>query len=66
MMAEVTITITPDGETTVAVKGMAGSGCKKLTEGIERALGHVKKDVPTSEMFETTEVHNVARNSAKR
>lgn len=49
---KVIITIAPDGTTTVAASGVKGTGCKALTEGIERALGETVSDSATKEMNE--------------
>jgi hypothetical protein len=55
-MAEVLIEISPQGDTTVSVKGVKGAGCKALTESIEKSLGTVTKDTPTAEMRERADV----------
>lgn len=46
----ITITIDPNGNPTIKVEGVAGSGCKALTKDIEEALGTTVKDSPTAEM----------------
>ena len=38
-MADITITIDAQGNTTVAVSGHKGSGCKALTAELEKMLG---------------------------
>lgn len=52
MSAKVLITVTPTGDSTVKVEGVAGDGCKALSENIEKALGVVACDIPTAEMRE--------------
>lgn len=47
---EITITITPEGETEVSVAGVKGKGCQALTAALEAALGTVVSDMPTDEM----------------
>jgi len=36
---EVEVVISPDGTTTVQVRGLAGTGCLDLTADLEQALG---------------------------
>jgi Protein of unknown function (DUF2997). len=55
----VTITIEADGETRVAVEGVAGEGCKALTRDIEKSLGKVTEDTSTREMYQRKETTNV-------
>lgn len=50
MPAEVIVTIDAEGNATVKAQGVAGSGCRALTAGIEAALGVVTADRPTEEM----------------
>jgi Protein of unknown function (DUF2997) len=40
---EITVTITPDGRATVAVKGVGGPQCEELTAELEQALGLLQK-----------------------
>jgi len=48
-MKTITITITPDGETTIETKGFTGTACKDATAALEKALGMKTKDAPTKE-----------------
>lgn len=43
-MAEVIITVSPEGEAQVEVDGVCGPGCKDLTRAIEKAIGQTVKD----------------------
>lgn len=52
-MEELLIQVNPDGSIQITVKGIKGRACKDVTRQIERALGHVVSDKPTSEMHET-------------
>lgn len=54
-MAEITITIGPDGTTEVAVQGVAGPGCRDLTARIEAALGVAGERRLTTEYYEAHE-----------
>ena len=49
MNEQIIITIDPEGEAKVEVKGHSGEGCLKLTQDLERALGEKKSDVKTRE-----------------
>lgn len=51
-MPTVTITISPAGESQIAVDGVSGPGCRDLTRALERAIGTTTKDedVKTSDM----------------
>ena len=57
---EITITITPDGETEVSVAGVKGKGCQALTAALEKALGTVVSDTTTDE-FNQREVRHEQR-----
>lgn len=59
---EITITITPEGETEVSVAGVKGQGCKALTDALEKALGTVVSDRTTDE-FNQREVHHEQRHN---
>lgn len=61
---EITITITPEGETEVSVKGVKGKGCQQLTAALEKALGAVISDTPTDEMNQREVRHEQHRNRA--
>lgn len=50
-MQTVEITIAPDGTPTIKVNGIRGSSCKDITKTVEKALGTVKSDKPTAEMY---------------
>lgn len=49
-MQTIEVTIGENGETEVAVKGVAGADCKKATADLEAALGKVTADKETAEM----------------
>ncbi len=49
---KVTVRISPNGDTKVAVEGVAGPGCQSLTAGLEKALGTTTENQQTSEFFE--------------
>ena len=59
MPAELQITVTPDGEVKIQVKGVPGPACEALTKEIEDALGVVKARERTGEFFQTTEQDTV-------
>jgi hypothetical protein len=40
------------GKPVVTVKCVKGLDCKKLTQGLEAALGETVSDTPTQEMYE--------------
>lgn len=52
MKQELEITITPDGEVKIEVKGVKGSSCVDLTKDIEEALGVVTDREHTSEYYQ--------------
>lgn len=54
-MAEILITVTPDGTTQITVVGHAGPGCLALTSSLEAALGEVESQEYTSEYYEEAE-----------
>lgn len=60
MSAQIEVVVGPKGETEVSVKGHAGPGCIKLTEGLEGALGGVEAKKKTRE-FQEQENKNQAR-----
>ena len=51
-MPQVIITIDAQGQATVEAKNVTGSGCKKLTADIERALGQTSADQNKPEFFQ--------------
>ena len=55
------IIINAKGEATVQTKGFAGSSCKDASRFIERALGEVRHDTPTVEMYHTATIQQPAR-----
>jgi hypothetical protein len=50
---EIKVYIHPNGEVKVAVAGVKGDQCLKLTEFLEQALGHVTEREMTPEFYET-------------
>lgn len=63
-MPQIIITVKPDGETVIEVKGAKGPRCKELTKSLEQALGKVTESTPTAEWYEkvTTENHVTLHN----
>ena len=55
-MAEIIVTVKPDGSTVIEVKGVKGQSCKDLTKFLESSLGVVAETSPTAEYFEELEV----------
>ena len=49
---ELEISITPEGEVKIEVKGIKGSSCVDATKEIEEALGVVKDREHTSEFYQ--------------
>jgi len=56
MSEEHIIVIDPDGTVQITVNGVAGKACKDATAQIEKALGMVTKDTPTSDMYKKEQV----------
>ena len=50
---ELEIVISPDGELTVKVEGMAGEGCLAETAFLEEALGEVVEREKTPEFYQS-------------
>jgi hypothetical protein len=50
-MKIIEIEVKISGETTITTMGFQGEECKKATKGLKAALGDVKDEKPTSEMF---------------
>lgn len=61
-MQEVIVTVDVEGNPTVAVHGVKGTGCKVLTKEFERSLGSVIKDAATREAYEAASVSVRSRN----
>lgn len=51
-MKKIKVKIDTSGNIQIAVEGVKGRACKDLTKGLEKALGRVTADRPTSEMNE--------------
>jgi hypothetical protein len=51
MTQDIIVTIGPDGQTTVEVAGVCGSGCSALTAALERALGSTTADTKTADYY---------------
>ena len=50
-MKLIEIVITPDGHTHLETKGYAGGECREASRQMEQALGIVKSDQSTAEMY---------------
>jgi len=51
-MEELEITIDPEGNVTLHVKGVKGPGCMDLTRYLEEAIGEVEERTRTNEYFQ--------------
>lgn len=60
-MADIEITIAPDGTITTKVKGHAGKGCRDLTKALRDALGTTVEDRTTSEYYAEVKAGEKAR-----
>lgn len=58
---EIEITVAPDGEVSVRVKGVKGSRCLDLTRWLEDELGTVRSRERSSEFYQEDEVASRAR-----
>lgn len=54
-MQEVIVTVDETGDVKVEARGVKGSGCKALTEAIEKAIGTVSGDVKKPEFTQQAE-----------
>ena len=61
MNQTIEIIIDTKGEATVQTKGFAGTTCKDASRFIERALGEVRQDTPTAEMYQPAKIHLTAQ-----
>ena len=50
----IVVTISPRGEVTVAVEGVAGPACQEMTRPLEQTLGTTAEDRRTPEYFQRT------------
>lgn len=53
MTQQVIVDVSPEGDVKVEAKGVVGSGCQKLTEAIERAIGTTTKDQKKPEFHQS-------------
>lgn len=49
----ITVTVSPDGETSVETTGYAGRACRDASAFIEKALGDVAREKLTAEFYRT-------------
>ncbi|MDP2663650.1 MAG: DUF2997 domain-containing protein [Dehalococcoidia bacterium] len=57
-VAEIIITVTPDGKPKVEVKGVKGRKCLDLSRAIEEALGQATETKRTKEFYESADTGN--------
>ena len=55
-MEEHIVTIGTDGTVQIEVNGVKGKACTDATKLLEKALGKVTKDTPTSDMYKTEKI----------
>jgi len=51
-MQKIKLVIPLKGNPTLTTEGFSGPACKEATRDLERALGKVVKDTPTTEMYD--------------
>jgi hypothetical protein len=51
-MRRIKITVDPAGKTTIVTSGFTGKSCKDASRLLEEALGRVKSDELTAELYE--------------
>jgi hypothetical protein len=56
MSRSIEVTVSPAGEIKVEAMGFTGSGCQKVTEALEEALGYRESRVYKAEFFQKNEV----------
>jgi hypothetical protein len=61
MSETIEIIVNTKGETTVQTRGFAGTTCKDASRFIERALGEVRHDTSTAEMYQTATIQQAAQ-----
>ncbi len=52
MHKTIEITIDPTGALSLQTKGFAGAACQDASRLLEQALGAVRSDTPTAEMYQ--------------
>jgi hypothetical protein len=50
---QITITVTPDGQTTVTAAGFEGNQCREATARLREVLGQTQSEQLTPEYFQT-------------
>lgn len=58
-MAQVIVTVRPDGHADVKAEGWKGESCTTITEPFRKALGKEVAFMPTEEMFEQTQQQEI-------
>ena len=53
------VVVSPNGQTRIQTKGFVGSACQEASEFLERALGKVMVDKPTSESHRVQESNRI-------
>jgi hypothetical protein len=57
-MQEHIIEIAKNGAVTITVNGVKGASCKDATAALEKKLGIVTEDTPTSEFYEAEQLQH--------
>lgn len=55
-MEEIKIIIAKNGQVTIDVEGIKGSGCKNLTKALEKAFGTTTKSKKKAEYYDQQDV----------
>ncbi len=51
-MKTIEIIVSPQGELTLQTKGFAGASCREASKALEQALGAVRSEKATAEMYQ--------------